>query len=256
MTIRTSETPWTLTRTPRHPPHLVVLATMQWMFHRAVTKLKLQLRLGLRGYGTPDRSVDRWWCDLTKDGVLSVAAVRNRIDGLVGSLAGMKFKWLKEVPLKVNCFIWRAIKGIIRSASALRNKGINVEELNCTYCNTEEEDANHMLIRGSLAIKVRSEIFKWCVIHDAQLHSVNELFEMAEMVQSNAKVCTRLRIICSGMIWWLWRCRNDRVFNRYLITHHSIIENVKPMVYLWVKCRGGNAPLAWDSWCYNLISCM
>ncbi|KAI3503714.1 hypothetical protein L1887_32163 [Cichorium endivia] len=101
------------------------------------------------------------------------------------------------------------INGKIPFASALWHKGIRLDRLNCTHCNLEIEDADHVLINCLQAIKVRSEIFKSCGVSNSQISSVAKLIGVADSRGIHSRVGSRLRITCIGMLWWLWKCRND-----------------------------------------------
>lgn len=51
-----------------------------------------------------------WKCHLTGDETYSVNVLRKKLDFNLNVNIG-RFTWLKEVPIKVNCFIWRAKLG-------------------------------------------------------------------------------------------------------------------------------------------------
>nr|GEV69911.1 zinc finger, CCHC-type [Tanacetum cinerariifolium] len=51
---------------------------------------------------------DRWYCDLTSDGIFRVKEFRNLIDDKFLPSHHEATKWVKCVPIKVNVFMWRA----------------------------------------------------------------------------------------------------------------------------------------------------
>lgn len=65
-----------------------------------------------------DPTGEIWKCGLTPDGSYSVCALRKRWDYRPPTI-GSNFHWLKEIPLKVSCFIWRAQAGRIPTVTEL-----------------------------------------------------------------------------------------------------------------------------------------
>ncbi|KAL4566158.1 hypothetical protein LXL04_030268 [Taraxacum kok-saghyz] len=55
-----------------------------------------------------------------------------------------------------------------------------------------------------------------------------------------------LTTICYGVLWTLWKARNDRIFNNKLPSVSRTLDEVLSLVFLWFKHRGslGNRPIA------------
>ncbi|GKC71426.1 RNA-directed DNA polymerase, eukaryota, partial [Tanacetum coccineum] len=53
-------------------------------------------------------SSDRWFCDLSGDGVFTVKVVRNFLDVMLLPSHPVVTSWTKFIPIKVNIFAWRA----------------------------------------------------------------------------------------------------------------------------------------------------
>ncbi|KAI3522057.1 hypothetical protein L1887_11535 [Cichorium endivia] len=98
----------------------------------------------------PNGLVDRWRCELGMGDEFSVAAVRRRIDGASNNNVGTMTRWVKQVPIKVNTFIWRASPGRIPSAQSLISKGIRLEYSIYSYCKVESECVQNMLLLNVL----------------------------------------------------------------------------------------------------------
>nr|KAJ0193513.1 hypothetical protein LSAT_V11C800399230 [Lactuca sativa] len=76
-----------------------------------------------------------------------------------------KIDWLKEVPYKVSCFVWRAKMDRFPSAMALQRRWVWLESMTCKYCNHEEECSDHILVQCPSARLVMEWVFQWCGIH-------------------------------------------------------------------------------------------
>ncbi|CAH1427158.1 unnamed protein product [Lactuca virosa] len=105
---------------------------------------------------------DYWHCSLTSDGSFIVKALRKLWD-FSPPIANGKFTWLKEIPIKVMCFIWRARLGKIPSATALSSRGVVLETNLCSHCGTMEESADHALVGceyARLVLDLHSEMVR------------------------------------------------------------------------------------------------
>ncbi|CAH1442108.1 unnamed protein product [Lactuca virosa] len=67
-----------------------------------------------------------WTCNLTDDGNYQVHALRQVLE-VNNSVDARKFWWIKEVPIKVTCFVWRAKLGRIPTTSALSTRGVVIK---------------------------------------------------------------------------------------------------------------------------------
>ncbi|CAH1423694.1 unnamed protein product [Lactuca virosa] len=78
-----------------------------------------------------------WRCPLTTTGDYQVNALRKKLDNCIQVNIG-RFEWVKEVPIKVNTFIWRAKQGRIPTTEALATRGVNVNSTTCCHCGDEK----------------------------------------------------------------------------------------------------------------------
>ncbi|CAH1432632.1 unnamed protein product [Lactuca virosa] len=78
---------------------------------------------------------DTWESSLDKDGAFKVCDLRWKVDCQSGITQNIPtIKWSKEVPIKVNCFLWRAIQQRIASMVSLRARGIGTQTTLCGAC--------------------------------------------------------------------------------------------------------------------------
>ncbi|XP_023759766.1 uncharacterized protein LOC111908165 [Lactuca sativa] len=190
---------------------------------------------------------ETWRCCLSSTGTYEVRDLRHRWDYTTSVMDG-QISWLKEVPLKVYCFIWRAKMGRIPVAVELAKRGVVPENLTCPMCNEYEEDSNHVLVDCSYARSVCEGVSRWCNIQLGPLHTVKDVLGSI----SQWGVCKkRRRIILAiyyGTLWSLWKTRNEMVFKKNRLPPDKVTDIIKSVVYLWVKNRGNNDKLNWASW--------
>lgn len=125
---------------------------------------------------TPNSVPDTWLCKVSSDGLYSIATLRQKLEESSPALSGVKTEWMKEVPLKIKCFIWRAKWEKIPSADALTSRGVNIASTKCGYCQ-HNECVDHIFIQCDFATRARNEILKWCGINLGPINTVMELLE-------------------------------------------------------------------------------
>ncbi|KAI3751226.1 hypothetical protein L2E82_22274 [Cichorium intybus] len=93
---------------------------------------------------------DNWKCPLDPDGKYSVCALRRYIDQKTEvNLSLPSITWCNEVPIKVNCFVWRASQNKIPSLVALRKRGVETDSTCCGACINGMECTDHILGKRS-----------------------------------------------------------------------------------------------------------
>lgn len=215
--------------------------------HDALTELN-QLKEDLR-YCSLSYSRDSWGCALSSNGVYSVGSLRPFIDNTDSVSPGAPITWVKEIPIKVSCFVWRAQLGRIPTAEALIKRGVRLPSSICSSCNSNIECYNHLLVDCDLAMNVWSLIKQWHGIHSAVAKDIVDALNLIEAWGDNYRKIRRIAIIVYGTLWSLWKARNDRVFKKVVHSPTKITESIKNLTYLWISCRGGLRGLDGVQWC-------
>lgn len=65
-----------------------------------------------------------WICSLSSDGIYLINILKKKIDQLT-PINLEKIEWVKKVPNKVMCFIWKARMGRVPAATTLQKRGFN-----------------------------------------------------------------------------------------------------------------------------------
>nr|KAJ0204559.1 hypothetical protein LSAT_V11C500290840 [Lactuca sativa] len=152
-------------------------------------------------------------------------------------LTNIKFHWIKEIPLKVSCFIWRAHLGKIPTAKELVKSRVSMENLTCQMCNEKEESVDHILVDCAYAKKVMERIMRWCKvnIHTGDLQAVSDVLNFANQWGT----CTKKRKIflafCYSTLRRIRIAMNEKVFKKNQLLLEKVIEYIKYVTFLWVK---------------------
>ncbi|CAH1441010.1 unnamed protein product [Lactuca virosa] len=163
---------------------------------------------------------------------------------------------MKEVPLKVLCFIWRAKWGRVPSAQALISRGFSNISPNCGYCNHTDEISDHIFIHCDFASAVREWIMRWCGVTLAPINTVEDLLEFASNWSQCPKKHKVFMMICYGLIWCLWKARNDIIFKQVKASPTKIVDDIQALVFFWLKHRGSLGAIRWCDWCISPFACL
>ena len=143
--------------------------------------------------------------------------------------------------------------GRIPTAAALCRRGVvNHNQTVCSWCNTDEECADHVLVRCQFARTVMEWILKWCDIKEVNFNNVSDVLDYAAGWGNCPKKNKIFQAICQGAMWSIWKARNDRVFNNRRIPPTKVADIIKSTVYIWIKFRQakGGGP-NWATWSTN-----
>nr|GEX64593.1 RNA-directed DNA polymerase, eukaryota [Tanacetum cinerariifolium] len=86
---------------------------------------------------------DSWVWSMDTSGMYSVASVRNLIDSCLLPSSGLKTRWIRYVPIKVNIFAWKVMTNSLPTKFNISRRGIDIESISCVNCDFGVENTNH-----------------------------------------------------------------------------------------------------------------
>ncbi|KAJ0542525.1 hypothetical protein HanHA89_Chr09g0340781 [Helianthus annuus] len=104
-----------------------------------------------------------------------------------------------------------------------------------------------LLVR--LAWRVWSAFSEWCNIPPLYLFEFKDILDFHKFMKRSKKeekIIYGLALITS---WYLWKERNDVVFNQKRCSPHDIIVELKYRSFAWVKNRFSCKYIRWPEWC-------
>ncbi|CAH1445351.1 unnamed protein product [Lactuca virosa] len=215
---------------------------------------ELERLTGILDQFHPRSGLDKWICPLDPDGDYEVKFLRRYIDRSLMVLPTYShIRWCKMIPIKVTCFVWRAVQGRIPATVELRNRGISIDTTLCEACIGMEESVVHILFSCPFAGEVRNMVLNWCGMDNNETHSIMDLIHSMASHGRCPKEKGCYTSICYGMIWAIWRARNDRIFKGYFTSPSRVVDGIKSMVYLWAKHRSKGVHSSWEEWCSSPV---
>ncbi|KAK1439226.1 hypothetical protein QVD17_05042 [Tagetes erecta] len=146
-------------------------------------------------------------------------------------------EWLRWIPLKVLCFVWRARLNRIANKVLLQHRGVPMDSVECSSCFGEIEDTKHVLVKCPFARTVWGRIGEWCGLEiDGNLEFRDLLDSTLCINQPTAKKRT-IYTIFMATGWAIWKARNAFIFNGVRLSVESVVDGVMVSTYAWMKFR-------------------
>ncbi|KAL4555433.1 hypothetical protein LXL04_038052 [Taraxacum kok-saghyz] len=123
-------------------------------------------------------------------------------------------------------------------------------------CEQEEEDTSHILLRCPMAVKVREWVFRWCGITQPHMHNIGDLIKFCSKWGTCIKRRKGFISICYGVAWLTWKARCDWVFKKIRIFPTKVADNIKGVVYNWIKHKRPNCAYRWIDWSTSSFICL
>ncbi|GFP87170.1 hypothetical protein PHJA_000860700 [Phtheirospermum japonicum] len=195
--------------------------------------LKEELNDAWRWRGSPTEKY------VTRDayGLLKPKEVLNQNTERMGE--AFKLLWNKLVPPKVAAHGWRMVRDRLPTKLNLKKRGINLstEETLCTFCREEEEYAEHFFFACKRSYNIWMMIFDWLntpvAIHLKAPQNI--LFQSKILKGKRGKSVSMC--IWLGVVWVLWKWRNDMVHNNVEIVEDKLVEEIKARTWSWISVK-------------------
>jgi hypothetical protein len=150
---------------------------------------------------------------LTKNGEFSVKSMYLDIIN-TGPISRSKHVWKVKVPLKIKVFMWFVHKQVILTKDNLAKRNWTGSR-RCSFCD-HDESIKHLFLDCPMA-KIL-----WRSVHIAfnitPPNTINTLFG-TWLDGIDSETARHIRVGVCALLWAVWNCRNDLVFNRTTNIH-------------------------------------
>lgn len=150
--------------------------------------------------------------------------------------SGFRMIWNKLAPLKVVGHAWRLLWNRLPTKDNLVRRKIlqQHDDTRCVFCSSKEENARHVFFECSISYSVWMEIMKWFNITTALDSSVAS--NLSSFAQNFRGKRGKLIATCLwlGVVWLLWKWRNDTIFRNLEFSNIKFIEEIKTSTWSWL----------------------
>ena len=168
----------------------------------------------------------RW--RLAKNGVFSVKCMYLDIIN-TSVIPSSKHVWKVKVPLKIKVFMWFVHKRVILTKDNLARRNWSGSK-RCSFCD-HDESIRHLFLDCPMAkILWRSVQIAFNINPPG---SINMIF--GTWLQGiDPVIAKHIRVGVCALLWAIWMCRNDLVFNRTTNIHFLlIIFRATTLIRMW-----------------------
>ncbi|GKC65626.1 RNA-directed DNA polymerase, eukaryota, partial [Tanacetum coccineum] len=180
---------------------------------------------------------DRWVWNLDSSGEFSVASIRRKIDDVRLSNVGLKTRWVKSVPIKVNVLSWKVMVEALPTRLNMSRRGISIPSIMCPVCDEEVESVNHLFFRCKVCYQIGRKVLKWWNMSDQEVNSYAEW----SVWMASIRIGSKLKEIFEGVwitTWWyMWWYRNKILFEDNPSKKADIFDRIVVISYQWCKSR-------------------
>nr|XP_043639486.1 uncharacterized protein LOC122610572 [Erigeron canadensis] len=184
---------------------------------------------------TTGNKPDKWLWLGGKDNLMTVRDVKPSLLGNKDFSNGYVVVWCKWIPKKCNLFMWRAAMDRIPTKLALKARDCFSNHLTCVLCGDGGESIDHLFCECGMAARIWHAISSWCNIPPFFIFSIKDLLEFHEILGKNKTKKNALKGIIMISCWYIWKSRNEIIFNNFSVSATEIIQNIKSLGFLWYK---------------------
>jgi hypothetical protein len=171
---------------------------------------------------------DEFMWNLTKTGAFTVDSMYRALIQSVEPVLNNKLIWKMKIPLKTKVFTWYLRRGVILTKDNLAKRNWHGSK-KCVFCN-QDETIKHLFFNCHFARSIWSIIQIGSTLYPPR--SVANIFgNWLNGVDCRFK--TLIRVGAIAVIWSLWLCRNDKVFNNNNSTLMQVLYRCTALLRLW-----------------------
>ncbi|KAK1425612.1 hypothetical protein QVD17_20966 [Tagetes erecta] len=127
-------------------------------------------------------------------------------------------------------------------------RGIHLADVSCPMCRHHTESVNHLLLHCHMADLFWTSIAQWCNIPSFKARSIEHLYLISKASSNKNEGQRKLKAIFTIGLWFLWKARNDMVFNNIQWSVSRLTEEVKIWSVIWINNRHKKGSHIWNSW--------
>ncbi|CAL5431587.1 unnamed protein product [Camellia sinensis] len=147
--------------------------------------------------------------------------------------------WSNVYPPKVQFLGWLAWKGKLKTLVFLNRIGVlgHIVSVNCVFCRSHVEIVSHVMLLCPYVWKIWSDLLNWWGLQWIVPTTVADLFLWWSGFKWRTLENKIWRAMPLAIMWYIWRFRNEVVFNGKEAVLGEICELIKLRIIFWVKAH-------------------
>ncbi|PWA46631.1 RNA-directed DNA polymerase, eukaryota [Artemisia annua] len=172
-----------------------------------------------------------WSGDGTR--VFTVASGRSIIDTGTLVIDNTPTRWSKDVPIKINVFIWKLLLDKLPTRDNLEEKGLDVPSSLCGVCDHVTESSSHVFLSCQVAMEIWRQFGRWWDLDIPHLSSMKDLLEWVDNLKISKIQRMGLYNVVITAAWSIWRFRNETIFGVNKPKKALIFDFIVSQAFFW-----------------------
>lgn len=126
----------------------------------------------------------------------------------------------------------------------------------CVLCDREVESSNHLFMHCSVARQVWIELLHWVGNMFITPHNLFSHWACWNVGASRKKIVRGFRLIWHSTIWFIWKARNNKLFNAKEVDVLALVEEVKGLSWRCSLSRIKIPACHFYEWCWDPKVCL
>jgi hypothetical protein len=209
---------------------------------------------------------DKWIWSFDDDGVFSVKSAYQYLAAAMGNLTVLPameasvFKkiWSSPAPSKIIAFSWQLLYNRLPSKRNLSRRGVGnfTENQTCGWCVDSQESDIHLLLHCNFAQSVWRAVCNWLGLNITIPPNLYILFLCFVDGAVSKRVRKGFLLIWHSTLWFLWKTRNDLIFNNVFKVPSEVVDEIMVTTWRWSVHRLNIAPCLLYEWQRQLSLCL
>ncbi|KAL5697583.1 hypothetical protein ACHQM5_028709 [Ranunculus cassubicifolius] len=140
--------------------------------------------------------------------------------------------WLKDVPSRINFFLWVLAKDRVLTHENLRRRGYHLCS-KCVFCEKETETRNHLFLSCPVIMEIWEFVFGVFGVHRPSSWTVENILAANAEVQFTDIGKVYWKFIRHATFWEIWLERNNRIFEETKLESWRLIDRIKKSIWRW-----------------------
>ena len=174
---------------------------------------------------------DSIWWKHSRTGVYSVKSAWDVIRPRNPQVPWYKLVWgLKHIS-KCSFILWLALHNKLATKLRLLSWGM-VNDANCIFCHSASESIDHLYFACPFTNAIWQHLLAFFQIHRLPLRWRREISWFTRRTRGKTRRANTRRVLLAATVYWIWRERNDAIFERKPPSADMVIRQIKHYVLL------------------------
>ncbi|CAN0922455.1 Putative ribonuclease H protein At1g65750 [Linum grandiflorum] len=160
--------------------------------------------------------------------------------------------WKKEVPTKIQGFLWMVYYNRILTMDNLQRRGLTTPNW-CSLCRGAEESVSHIFLLCSYSRKVWDMFSSTLSIFGPLHHSLKGVIVGWKVMNCSTDFADAIGVFLHAFCWQVWLERNSRIFRDVERSESQLAYRISYVIGAWLKAADvftTHKLLRWSNFCY------